>query len=264
MGLIPKSTKTLLLASLVLFTACGPKGSNQLQNQNLNSALQEQTVLEDDPTSEQEAALTDAPSEVSSKAEAVAKMTEPKLTDKQRATVLKKYDFLDPKHLVPDALLEKAVLFYDANLSNVTNKNYLGVYDYSLKSTKNRFFIVNMKTGAVLALHSSHGSGSDPKKTGYASIFSNTSGSNASSLGYAKTGETYIGKHGLSLRMDGLSSTNSNIRARAVVVHGADYVQDSDVVQGRSWGCPAVSMKNRDQVIKLLKGGAIIYFGFAK
>jgi hypothetical protein len=47
-----------------------------------------------------------------------------------------------------------------------------------------------------------------------------------SSLGVYKTAETYNGKHGLSLRLDGLSPTNSKARERAVVVHGADYVED--------------------------------------
>ena len=57
----------------------------------------------------------------------------------------------------------------------------------------------------------------------------------------------------------GLSSTNSNVRARAIVIHGASYVQESSVIQGRSWGCPAVAMENRDTVVKALKGGSLIY-----
>jgi hypothetical protein len=109
-----------------------------------------------------------------------------------------------------------------------------------------------------------HGSGSDKANDGYAEKFSNVSGSNASSLGFYMTAETYNGKHGLSLRLDGLSSTNSNVRARAVVIHGASYVSDSDIKAGRSWGCPAVSMASKDKVIKMLKGGSIIYAGLSK
>jgi L,D-transpeptidase catalytic domain len=122
-----------------------------------------------------------------------------------------------------------------------------------------------LKTGAVEAYHSAHGTGSDSNHDGYAEKFSNATGSNASSLGFAKTVETYIsGKFGYALRMKGLSTTNSNIYSRAVVVHGAKYVYDSDTKQGRSYGCPAVSFANRDHVVNTLKGGALIYFGLSK
>ena len=88
-------------------------------------------------------------------------------------------------------------------------------------------------------------------------------GSNASSLGYYMTAETYTGSHGYSLRLDGLSSTNSKVRSRAIVVHGADYVEEAAVIQGRSWGCPAVAMANRTTVINMIKGGSIIYAGLS-
>ena len=254
----PIALKSLFIAGLVSLFAYAPAQAKTVQ-----SVLTSLTsVLPDDPTSEEEAMKTDAPPV--SFTSTSTKMVEPKLTAKQAAAVLAKYSNLDPKHLVPDALLEKAVTFYDANLAQVTNKNYIGVVDYSARSTNARFFIINMKTGAVAALHTAHGSGSDPSRSGYSTIFSNSAGSNASSLGYAKTAETYSGKHGLSLRMDGLSSTNSNIRARAVVIHGASYVSESNVVQGRSWGCPAVTMDKRDGVVAALKGGAIMYFGLSK
>jgi len=118
-----------------------------------------------------------------------------------------------------------------------------------------------MKSGAVQAVHVAHGSGSDPRNTGRATVFSNEDGSNCSSLGYYLTAETYDGKHGYSCRMDGLSTTNSNVRERAVVIHGADYVHDSDVKQGRSWGCFALAMTMRTSVIDRLKGGSLIYAG---
>ncbi|MCP5916770.1 murein L,D-transpeptidase catalytic domain family protein, partial [Klebsiella pneumoniae] len=75
-----------------------------------------------------------------------------------------------------------------------------------------RFFIVDMNSGSVWPLHVAHGKGSDSNHDGYAEKFSNTSGSNASSLGYYITAETYNGSNGYSLRLDGMSSTNSNAR----------------------------------------------------
>jgi len=120
-----------------------------------------------------------------------------------------------------------------------------------------------MSTGAVLSLHVAHGMGSDKNNNGYAESFGNTSGSEKSSLGYYRAAETYIGVHGLSLRLDGLSSSNSNVRSRAIVIHPALYVIDANIKQGRSWGCLAIPYADRDKVIGLLKGGSIIYAGLA-
>lgn len=174
------------------------------------------------------------------------------------------YSNLDPQNLVPQNLLNEALAYYKNNLSKIRNKNYLSVVDFSANASKARFFIINMSNGSVLALHVAHGSGSDKNNDGYAETFSNKSGSNASSLGYYLTAETYIGKHGQSLRLDGLSSTNSNARSRAVVIHGASYVQDSNVKAGRSWGCLAVSNASRSKVVSKLEGGALIYAGLSK
>ena len=99
-----------------------------------------------------------------------------------------------------------------------------------------------------------HGQGSDPSRTGYATRFSNENETHATSLGFFRTAETYDGKHGYSLRLDGLSATNSNARERAIVIHGADYVASL----GRSWGCPAVEMSVRTRLIDMLKGGSVI------
>ncbi len=61
------------------------------------------------------------------------------------------------------------------------------------------------------------------------------------------------------MKVDGLSATNSNVRARSVVLHGAAYVQESDVKQGRSWGCFALTMSLKDQVIDRIKDGSLMY-----
>jgi hypothetical protein len=167
---------------------------------------------------------------------------------------------LDPNHLIAPKLLNAAVDYYVSHLSQIKNKNFLSIVDFTLYSGKARFFIIDMKTGAVKAIHVAHGSGSDPNNTGYAKTFSNTPGTNASSLGVYQTAETYVGKHGLSLKMDGLSLTNSNVRAREIVIHSADYVTETSKA-GRSWGCFAVASENISWVISELKGGSIIYAG---
>lgn len=193
----------------------------------------------------------------------VVEMKTPAFTLSEKSQIRSKWSHLDPNHVVPAALLQKAVEYFEANQSRFANKNYISVIDFSKKSSKVRFFVVDLKTGSVWALHTAHGSGSDRDHDGYAESFGNVSGSNKSSLGFYKTAETYQGRNGYSLRLDGLSSTNSNVRSRAIVVHGAKYVYDKAVIQGRSSGCPAVSHANRDKLINKIKGGSLIYAGLS-
>lgn len=183
------------------------------------------------------------------------------LTAQSTVAALKSYAYVDPKGLVPDKLLAEALAYFDKNLSKIKNPRYLSVIDFSAHSKNSRLFVIDMNDGSVWALHVAHGSGSDKNHDGFAEKFSNVSGSNASSLGFYMTAETYSGKHGYSLRLDGLSATNSKARSRAIVVHGASYVSDSNVKAGRSWGCPAVSMANRTKLIDKIKGGSLIYAG---
>jgi hypothetical protein len=167
---------------------------------------------------------------------------------------------LDPGGVVPKKLLAEALAFFQAHKDRFANTAHISVLDYSQRSSEPRFHIVDMQTGEVQSFRMANGVGSEPDHDGFAHKFSNVSGSNCSSLGFARTAETYEGKHGFSLRLDGLSDTNSNLRSRAVVVHGADYVHDKSVIQGRSNGCPATSMDNRTKVINLIKGGSLMYF----
>lgn len=215
--------------------------------------------LADDPESEQQ---TDQGSQ------GVLEPQQPEVTPEEpttpppvseREAILKLYDYVDPNKEIPTDALETVVLYFHNNKASIKNQNFLSVIDFRKKSTLKRFFIIDMKTGSVKSMRTAHGKGSDADHDGYAESFSNKSGSNASSVGFYKAAEPYNGKYGLSLRLDGLSSTNSNARARAVVIHAADYVKEQAVIQGRSWGCPAVAKENRDYVVNSLKNGSIIY-----
>jgi hypothetical protein len=183
----------------------------------------------------------------------------------QEAAVLDAYSHLDPGHVVPTDLLKKAVAYFDQNKSRFKNQAYMAVCDFSKHSKLKRFFIINMKTGAVTTYAVAHGKGSDSNNDGIATTFSNVSGSGASSLGYYRTDETYSGKHGLSLRIDGLSTTNSKARSRAVVIHGASYSEPSYIKSvgraGRSLGCFAVADSLKTEVVTRLKGGALLFAG---
>jgi hypothetical protein len=188
---------------------------------------------------------------------------EPKYTKAEEDSILAKYAYLDPSRQVPSNLLKKTVLYYHANLAKIENKNYITIVDFSKFSGKKRFFLVNTATGAVKGYRVAHGSGSDQNNDGYPERFSNIEGSLASSVGYFLTAETYFGKYNRSLRIDGLSTTNSNVRDRAVVIHGSDYVQDANVQQGRSWGCFALPMGQKEAVIDMLRNGSLIFAGLS-
>ena len=192
----------------------------------------------------------------------LAAFREPEVSAEQENGILNRYGHLDPEHLVPRNLLKKALSYFETNRALLGNDSVLTIIDFSAKSTRSRMYVIDIHEGSVTAYHMAHGRGSDPRDTGYAKVFSNRLGSRKSSLGYYRTAETYISpKHGLALRMDGLSSTNSNVRKRAIVVHGATYVLDRDIKQGRSSGCFAVSDALHEKVVNRLKKGSLIYAG---
>lgn len=168
------------------------------------------------------------------------------------------FSHLDPENIVPKALLSKALKYYESNPNLVKNKEVIGVIDFSQHSSKERFYIIDMQSGRVETYQTAHGKNSDPDHDGYATLFSNTPGSNMSSQGIYLTSTTYEGGHGYSLLLDGKSTTNSNARSRAIVIHPADYVQ-AGVKSGRSWGCPALDPRFSEEVIDKIKNGAVIY-----
>jgi hypothetical protein len=183
------------------------------------------------------------------------------LTDYDRLKVLDKYSYLDPKHWVPTDLLSKAVTYFDANKAKFPNQNYIGIVDFKPRSDHYRFYLINMTTGEVERFHTTHGIHSDMNKDGYAEQFGNVINSGRSSLGYIRTAEVYVGHYKRAVRLDGLSATNSNIRARAVILHGWDKVHEANVIQGLSWGCITLDWAVKDAVIDKLKEGALMYVG---
>ena len=175
-----------------------------------------------------------------------------------QAQSFRDYSHLDPDQLVPKNLLKEAIAYFDSHLEKIKNQRLMGVIDFKQHNSKERFYIIDMESGRVETYLTAHGKNSDPDYDGYATKFSNTPDSLMSSLGFYLTAETYNGQNGYSLRLDGLSSTNSNARARAIVIHGADYVKPGKKI-GRSYGCPALEMRYHQDLIDRLKGGALLY-----
>lgn len=94
--------------------------------------------------------------------------------------------------------------------------------------------------------------------------FSNAPGSQESSPGIYTTAGEYIGKHGKSMRVNGLEKgINSNAKSRAVVIHPAWYMTPEFIQKngyaGRSWGCFALNPAHIDQFMNLVKGGSVLF-----
>ena len=141
-------------------------------------------------------------------------------------------------------------------------KEILTIIDFGLNSTEKRMWILDMSTQKVLYnTYVSHGKNTGGDK---ATEFSNTPNSFQSSLGFYVTAETYYGKNGLSLFIDGMEEGfNSNARDRYIVIHGADYATQNFIDRagrlGRSYGCPAVPTKVSKEIINKIKGQSALF-----
>jgi hypothetical protein len=138
----------------------------------------------------------------------------------------------------------------------------LAVIDFSLPSSQKRLWIIDVAQGKLIH----HGLVAHGRNSGelIAERFSNENSSYMSSLGFYRTAETYQGKHGYSLRLDGLEEGfNDQARQRAIVIHGAPYASENFIRQtgrlGRSLGCPALPPHESAFLIDQLKEGALLF-----
>jgi hypothetical protein len=189
---------------------------------------------------------------------------EPVLSFGEQNRILDRYAHIDPLNLVPDNLLRRALVYFDENRASFTNRNYLTIVDFLKRSNRVRLFIVNLKSGSVWPLRTTHGAGGDLDDDGYVETFSNAVNSKKSSLGFYRVGEVYRGKYGRSIRLDGLSTWNSNVRRRAIVIHGSNYVHEANVIQGRSAGCFALDWDVKDLAVDKIHGGSLFFVGLSK
>ncbi|MBJ2175530.1 murein L,D-transpeptidase catalytic domain family protein [Aureibaculum sp. A20] len=147
------------------------------------------------------------------------------------------------------------------NQQQLKNSKYLTLIDMSVSANTERFYLINMETQTIE--HKSVVAHGEKSGLEYAKKFSNKVNSHQSSIGFYKTAETYSGKHGLSLRLDGLEFSNNKARERAIVIHSADYA-NPDFIQsngrlGRSWGCPALPDKDYTVIINKIKEGSCVF-----
>lgn len=178
--------------------------------------------------------------------------------------------------LLEQALFETALSKYQGYFcvfGRTSGPAVIVIVDFAKHSSEPRLHRVDLRTGAGLdaPIRVAHGIGSDPDDDGYASFFSNVEESLTSSLGAALGAERYSGINGLSLRLDGLEPSNSQMRERDIVVHSyaperRRYFNAAHVaVRGRpgsSEGCFVVEPDKREWILQTLENGGFLYAGY--
>jgi hypothetical protein len=172
--------------------------------------------------------------------------------------------FAMPRPASDAARMPQALAALDRHGSSIAQRDMIGIVDFARHSSEPRFQLVDVASGRVTATWLvAHGRGSDPANSGWASRFSNQPGSYASSDGSYVTGDIYRGKHGSSRRLHGLDPQNSMAFERAIVIHGAHYVDSGLALSqgriGRSEGCFAVQECDIAQVLDRLGPGRLLF-----
>ncbi len=170
-------------------------------------------------------------------------------------------------HLLQAGLQEEAFEqaykgYYKLLEQGMLQNEVLTIADFSKASSAERLFVIDMEKGKIL-FHTlvAHGRNSG---LNYATEFSNKLESNKSSLGFYLTLQTYYGGKGYALRLQGLEKgINDNAFARAIVLHGSDYVTsqfaNNNGYLGRSLGCPAVPTRQTKAIINSIKNGSLLF-----
>ena len=147
-------------------------------------------------------------------------------------------------------------------MGKLTNDRILSIVDFSQPSVQKRLYVIDIEN-CVLLYNTlvAHGMKSGKEK---ALSFSNKPSSNKSSLGFYVTNRTYNGSNGYSLRLQGCEKGfNDNAAKRAIVVHGADYVNEEYISSqgyiGRSQGCPALPPSLSKPLIDDIKDGTCLF-----
>lgn len=169
---------------------------------------------------------------------------------------------LDPEGLIRPDLRQRALAALDAHAGLQRDRIY--VVDFARHSADPRLVELDLASGRVQAFRTAHGVGSDPAHTGVPRAFSNTPNSNASSVGAYRTGGPGWGpRHGPNVLLDGLDPTNDAARARAIIVHAADYCEPEVLARqgklGRSFGCFATSFADLPYLRERMGEGRLLF-----
>lgn len=172
---------------------------------------------------------------------------------------------LDPHQIIRQELLNAGLTALRDKAPDASKTGRLVIVDYAKHSREERLYVVNLKTGEVSAYRTSHGLGSDPDHDGYLDRFSSVPGSQASPRGTFRIAEEYRGKHGRSVRLDGLDEENRTARDRAIVIHAASYAEPEHLARygklGRSNGCIVFSKADLARFLDEVSEGTLIFVG---
>lgn len=185
---------------------------------------------------------------------------------REAALISERYAALQEPGLNPDAFRFAMEGYRSlAGDPRVQNDSLLTIIDFSLPSSVNRFFVINLNSNRVICRSLvAHGKNSGEL---YARRFSNALQSYQSALGFYITGDPYKGGQGYSLLLEGLEpGFNDMARERSIVIHGADYVTSRYIKLygrlGRSLGCPALPPALASRIIDLIKNGSVLFSYF--
>jgi len=185
---------------------------------------------------------------------------QPTISEPQISECQSLYEAMQLDDVVNFTAFEQAMSGY--NKIDAKNKDIITLIDFSKPSTEKRLYIFDMKRKKMLlSSYVSHGRNSGGN---YATSFSNENGSYKSSLGFYLTENTYQGKNGYSLILNGLEKgINDKAKERAIVIHGASYSNPSTIASsgrlGRSLGCPALPLAVSRSIINTIKDGTLLY-----
>lgn len=142
-------------------------------------------------------------------------------------------------------------------------RDRVAIADFSLPSSLPRFHFADLVAGQVRSFLVAHGRGSDPQHDGFLKTFSNVPDSEATSRGSYLTAAWYEGRHGLSIRLEGIDADNSNAMARAIVIHPAGYATPETLARqgrlGRSDGCFAMNPADFPAALWQLGQGRLLH-----
>ncbi len=174
-----------------------------------------------------------------------------------------KYFLLNEPALKPEAFRLGLIGFQSLQSGGlIANDSLLTIIDYSLPSSTERFFVIDLFHNRLLyKTLVAHGRNSGDL---YANRFSNRMQSHESALGFYITGKSYLGGQGYSLQLQGVDTGyNDHSRVRGIVIHAAAYATHDYVLRygrlGRSFGCPALPPELSRPIINLIKEGSVIF-----
>lgn len=150
------------------------------------------------------------------------------------------------------ALLRQAKQEHVAQQGKLSNTRFITVIDYRKSILQKRLFVYDVKKKSIVL--SSRVAHSFWSGLLYPAKFSNVEGSELSCSGTFLTDkDTYIGRFGRALRVDGITAgVNTNARRRSIVFH------EDPGFYNYSMACFMTNKAVNEQLISMIKGRSLV------